>query len=169
MKCARFLLYAFSLAQAVTLISGAANAQFCPAGSRQVSNGGAIMCQCPDGSYAGISGCAAVRQQQPRQQPAPVEPRVQQFVQARARNNIQAHKPALNCNTGRYENRTGHEFTTKAGKFWLQSPEYAGPAYVYWVETEIFIEVPEDQYANLYDQLSSNDDSDQDAGIDVLN
>lgn len=29
----------------------------CPAGSVQVSGGGGIMCQCPDGSFAGISGC----------------------------------------------------------------------------------------------------------------
>lgn len=30
----------------------------CPAGSTQVSGGGGIMCQCPDGSYASMAGCA---------------------------------------------------------------------------------------------------------------
>jgi len=30
---------------------------YCPAGSWQVNVGGAIMCQCPDGSYAGYQGC----------------------------------------------------------------------------------------------------------------
>src|SRR5690348_3746358 len=29
----------------------------CPAGTRQLNSGGAIMCQCPDGSMAAIWGC----------------------------------------------------------------------------------------------------------------
>jgi Tetratricopeptide repeat len=45
------------------------SAQFqCPAGSRPVSGGGGIMCQCPDGSYAGLyTGCS----QQPPQTQIP--------------------------------------------------------------------------------------------------
>jgi hypothetical protein len=41
----------------------AAEAQYfqCPAGSVQVSGGGGIMCQCPDGSYASMSGCPSYR------------------------------------------------------------------------------------------------------------
>jgi len=33
----------------------------CPAGSTAVYGGGGTMCQCPDGSYAGMSGCQDVR------------------------------------------------------------------------------------------------------------
>ncbi|MEA2839096.1 MAG: hypothetical protein QOF41_426 [Methylobacteriaceae bacterium] len=36
----------------------------CPAGSYPVSGGGGMMCQCPDGSYAGLSGCHSSYQQQ---------------------------------------------------------------------------------------------------------
>jgi hypothetical protein len=168
MFSARPLLAALVLAEVVMWFSSPAHAQFCPPGSRAVAGGGGTMCQCPDGSFASIAGCPTVRQQ-PRQQPAPVEPRVQQFVQKRALNYAEAHKPALNRNTGRTEARLGQNVTTKAGKFWLQNLGYAGPAYVYWVEIDIYIEVPEDQYSNLYELLSSNDDSNQDAGLDVLN
>jgi hypothetical protein len=42
------------------------SAQFqCPAGSTQVAGGGGIMCQCPDGSFAGLySGCTQQNREQ---------------------------------------------------------------------------------------------------------
>jgi hypothetical protein len=36
---------------------------FCPPGSRPVGGGGGYMCVCPDGSYAGMDGCAGNQQQ----------------------------------------------------------------------------------------------------------
>ena len=36
---------------------------FCPPGSTPVFGGGGAMCQCPDGSMAGMSGCHGGRQQ----------------------------------------------------------------------------------------------------------
>src|SRR5258706_5741209 len=46
------------------------SAQFqCPAGSTAVSGGGGIMCQCPDGSFAGLySGCPKQSESHPQQQ-----------------------------------------------------------------------------------------------------
>ena len=41
-----------------------AQGQFCPPGSRPVAGGGGTMCLCPDGSYAGIGGCASARRPQ---------------------------------------------------------------------------------------------------------
>jgi hypothetical protein len=38
----------------------------CPPGSQQVSGGGGTMCQCPDGSYAGLNGCAQQQRAQPQ-------------------------------------------------------------------------------------------------------
>jgi len=50
--------FIFGLAVASGIWCGAANAQFqCPPGSVNVSSGYVTMCQCPDGSAAGISGC----------------------------------------------------------------------------------------------------------------
>src|SRR5262245_60985330 len=53
-------------------LSSASFAQFgftCPPGSRPVSGGGGMMCQCPDGSFAGLySGCPSYQQPQQQQQ-----------------------------------------------------------------------------------------------------
>jgi hypothetical protein len=46
----------------------------CPAGSASVSGGGGMMCMCPDGSYAGMSGCQSQPVQPqyvPPQEPPP--------------------------------------------------------------------------------------------------
>jgi hypothetical protein len=48
--------------------TGLAQVYQCPPGSTQVSGGGGIMCQCPDGSYANINGCSGSSQEQPQQQ-----------------------------------------------------------------------------------------------------
>lgn len=59
------------LAAAIFLTFGTmtcASAQFqCPTGSRPVSGGGGMMCQCPDGSFAGLyTGCRQQIKPQPR-------------------------------------------------------------------------------------------------------
>jgi hypothetical protein len=148
------------------LASNCAKAQFCPPGSRSVAGGGGTMCQCPDGSFAGISGCRAGQQQLQRQQPVPVEPRVQRFVQTRDRNAARAHMPALNRTTGRYEQRLGHNVQTKYGQVWFPNREYVGPAYVFWYE--VFVEVPEDQYASIFESLSSGDEDQIDTAMNAL-
>jgi len=147
-----------------------ANAQFCPAGSRQVSNGGGIMCQCPDGSFAGINGCRTVQQRpQPQAQPQPqpqlrpnqgqIDANRREMQAARQRNFALAHQPAMNKRTHAMEERRGITRVDKDGrKIWFQLQEYSGPAYVWWEEYDVYIEVPEEDYERIFDELNSGDD-----------
>src|SRR4029077_17264396 len=66
MRIDRILLAVFAALFGLLSTPKDAPAQFCPPGSQQVQSGYAIMCQCPDGSFAGIQGCPmAAPQQQP--------------------------------------------------------------------------------------------------------
>jgi hypothetical protein len=144
--------------------TSAAHAQFCPPGSRQVSNGGGIMCQCPDGSFAGVGGCRSAPIQPPRN--APINS-VQSKIQfARQRINANAKSPAFNQRTHQWEQRQGLTRVMKDGdKIWYQTLDYSGLTYVYVESIACYIEVGTDDYPTIFAELSSGADDKIDAAI----
>jgi hypothetical protein len=139
----------------------------CPAGSVPVAGGGGMMCRCPDGSYAGISGCRVAQPQ--RVQPQIPNPQAT-FQAARQRTYAQAQTPAFNRATGQWEERRGQTRANSNGqKVWYQLRTYSGPAYV-WIEYfDIFVEVPEDQYVAIFDTLESGNDEQFEETVGELN
>jgi hypothetical protein len=67
--CATALLLAVAVLMIDPPSSASAQTFQCPAGTTQISGGGGIECQCPDGSLAGFSGCRGGGQQPYSQQP----------------------------------------------------------------------------------------------------
>src|SRR4051794_29479212 len=73
--CRRMFRKASVLVTCMCIFAGAAWAQdpnstyggFCPPGSTTAAGGGGYMCMCPDGSPAGISGCASGYSAQPQE------------------------------------------------------------------------------------------------------
>jgi hypothetical protein len=55
----------------VLVVCSASAHAFCPPGSRQVQNGYAITCVCPDGSLGSIYGCPQLAPVQSPRAPAP--------------------------------------------------------------------------------------------------
>jgi hypothetical protein len=132
----------------------------CPAGSRQVSGGGGIMCQCADGSFASISGCRVQQRQMQQQQRGPQQanPRqIQAQMMRRQQINLQrAQIPLRNRLTGQFEVPRRAAIRTQQGKtISYPRPDYEGILYAFLEGIAVAMD---DRYDSMiYPDLESGD------------
>lgn len=70
----------------------------------------------------------------------------------------------MNKETHAFEERRGQTRVNRSGKrIWYQLSVYAGAAYVWLEEYDVYVEVPEEDYQRIFSELNSGDDADVDA------